>query len=82
MRKWRENEEMERKWREIYSLHFLISLFFLPLNPFPISKMVSFCPKILNTALLSQLSKKILTYTQVVRACSPVHPSRAYFSPV
>ena len=30
MKKWRENEEMERKWREIHSLHFLIFSFFPP----------------------------------------------------
>ena len=48
MRKWRENEEM----RDIYSLHFL------PLYQFPISKIVSFCRKMLNTALLSRMSQK------------------------
>ena len=41
-RKWRENEEMKRKWREIDSLHFLIlSLYFLPLSPFPNSLSIS-----------------------------------------
>ena len=44
-RKWRENEEMERGN-------------FIPLYPFPASKIVSFCRKMLNTALLSQMSKK------------------------
>ena len=60
-----------RKWREIDSLHFLIlslfppsfsiskfSLHLLPLSPFPTSKCVTFCCKMLNTALLSRMSQK------------------------
>ena len=64
MRKWRENEEMKRKWREneeIERLPFYISSFslhFLPLSPFPTSKFVTFCRKMLNTALLSRMSQK------------------------
>ena len=45
-RKWRENEEMEH------------SLYFVPLYPFPISKIVIFCHKMLNTELLSGMSQK------------------------
>ena len=36
MRKRRGSGERMRKWREIHSPHFLISLYFLPLYPFPI----------------------------------------------
>ena len=41
-----------RKCREWISLHFL------PLFQFPTSKCVTFCCKMLNTALLSQMSQK------------------------
>ena len=34
------------------------SLHFLPLSPFPTSKFVTFCRKMLNTALLSRMSQK------------------------
>ena len=53
MSEWRENGEMER---EIFST---FSLYFLPLYPFPTSKLVSFCRKMLNTALMSRMSQKI-----------------------
>ena len=81
MRKWRGNRERMRKLREIHSLHFLS----ISSHPFPISKFVSFCCKMLNTAVLSQISQKNLTYmryekiilgcekaSQVVRACQLV----------
>ena len=55
MRKWGENEEMERDLRATIP-HFLF--FFLPLYPFPISKIVSFCHKMLSTALLLQIPQK------------------------
>ena len=54
MSKWRENGEMERY------LFSTFSLYFLPLYPFPISKLVSFCRKMLNTALMSRMSQKKL----------------------
>ena len=55
VRKWRENEKMKMKWREIHSLHFII------FSLFPPSKIVTFGCKMLNTALFSQKSQK-LTY--------------------
>ena len=70
-RKWRENEEMRRKWRESEEMerdwlstfpHSLsissLFLHFLILSPFPTSKCVTFCCKMLNTALLSRMSQK------------------------
>ena len=88
MRKWRENEEMEREIGngERFTLYISsFSLYFLPLYPFPLSKIVSFCRKMLKTALLLRMSQK--TYhtryekiilgrirceksPQVVRVCS------------
>ena len=59
MRKWRGNgEEMEREWGngEKISSFFL---YILPLYPFPISKFVTFCRKMLNTAFLSRMSQKL-----------------------
>ena len=59
MRKWRGNgEEMEREWGngETISSFFL---YILPLYPFPISKLVTFCRKMLNTAFLSRMSQKL-----------------------
>ena len=54
MRKWRENAEMER-----FTVYIsLFSLYFLPPHPFPISKIATFCRKLLNIALLSQMSQK------------------------
>ena len=53
-----------RKWREIDSTfpHSLsissLFLHFLPLFPFPTSKCITFCCKMLNTALLSRMSQK------------------------
>ena len=41
-----------RKWRKIHSLHFL------PLYPFSLSKIVSVCRKMLNTAILSRMLQK------------------------
>ena len=52
MRKWRENEEMERESLSVFSLYLF------PLYPFPISKILSFCSKMLNTAFLSRMSQK------------------------
>ena len=72
---------MERKWTENEEF-FSFSLYFLPLYPFPTSKIVSFCRKISNVALLSRIPKKNLIYalrennsglresSQVVRARS------------
>ena len=56
---------MEKEWGngERFTLYISsFSLYFLPLYPFPVSKIVSFCRKILNTALLSRMSQKNLTY--------------------
>ena len=61
MRNCRGNEEGMRKWREILRFTLYIasfSLYFLPPYPFPISKIVSFFRKMLNTALLSRMSQK------------------------
>ena len=65
---WRENEEMEREWGngmrewrkgDRFTLNISsFSLYFLPLYPFPISKVVKFCRKMLITALLSRMSQK------------------------
>ena len=52
------NWERMRKWREIHSLHSSFSFYFLPFYPFPRSKIVSFCRKISNRALLSRMSQK------------------------
>ena len=53
MRKWRGNgDEMERKFPHSF-------LYILPLYPFPISKFVTFCRKMLNTAFLSRMSQKL-----------------------
>ena len=52
---------MEREWgnRERFILYISsFSLHFLPLYSFPISKIVKFCRKMLNTALLSRMSQK------------------------
>ena len=60
MRKWREDEEMERirKLREIHSPHFLIFSLFPPsLFIFYIRNCLIFC-KMLNMALLSWMSQK------------------------
>ena len=65
MSKWRDNKKMEREWEngERFTLYISsFSLLFLPLYPFPISKIVSFCRKMLNTALLSRISQKNLSY--------------------
>ena len=58
---WGNKEEMEREWGngERFTLYISsFSLYFLPLYPFPISKFVTFCPKMLNTAFLSRMSQK------------------------
>ena len=48
-----------RKWRERFTLKISsFSVYFLPLYPFPISKIVTFCRKMLNTALLSRMLQK------------------------
>ena len=61
-RKWRDNEKMKRTWRENEEMEkYSLSIFFhnfLSLYPFPASKIVSFCRKMLNTALLSRMSQK------------------------
>ena len=55
-----ENEKMKRKWSGIHSLHFLIFSLFPPsLSISYIKKIVSFCCKMLNMALLSQMSQNI-----------------------
>ena len=58
-RKRRENKEIERNWGEYEEMERFtlssFSLYFFPLYPFPISKIVSFCHKMLNTALLSRI---------------------------
>ena len=64
----RENENMKRKWRgntekwgngKRFTLYISsFTLYFLPLYPLPISKTVSVCRKMLDTALLSQMSQK------------------------
>ena len=59
--KWRENEKMERKWRENeklekYSLSTFPHFLFTPSLP------ISFCLKVLNSALLSRMWPKNLTY--------------------
>ena len=57
----RENEEMEREYGngERFTPYISsFSLYFLLLYPFPISKIVSFCRKMLNTALLSRMSQQ------------------------
>ena len=62
MRKWREHEEMERKWGngERFTLYISsFSLYFIPLYPFPISKFVTFRHKKLITAFLSRISQKL-----------------------
>ena len=62
MRKWRGNGERMRIWRgngkrcTFYISSF--SLYFPPLYPFPISKIVIFCRKMLNKALLTRMSQK------------------------
>ena len=60
-RKWRGNGERMRKWRgngERFTLYISsVSLYFLPLYPFPISKIVIFCRKMLNTTLVSRMSQ-------------------------
>ena len=57
-----ENGEWMRKWRgngERITLYISsFNLYFLPLCPFPISKIVSFCRKMWNTTLLSGRSQK------------------------
>ena len=55
--KMREGESGERFALYISSF----SLYFLPLYIFPISKTVTFCLKMVNTALLSRLSKNLTT---------------------
>ena len=64
-RKWRENEEMKRKSREneemereIHSQDFLILCLFPPSLSISYIKIVTFCRKMLNTALLSRMSQK------------------------
>ena len=58
-REWRENEEMVREGGNGERFFFYISSFsldFLPLYPFPISKIVSFCRKKFNIEILSRMS--------------------------
>ena len=77
MRKWRGNgEEMEREWGngEKISSFFL---YILPLYPFPISKLVTFCRKMLNTAFLSQMSQNTehTRYEEIILASAEYLPS-------
>ena len=67
-REWENEEEMERKWRKIHSLHFLIFSFFPPaLSVSYLSKIVSSCRKMLNTALLARMSQKInMSYEKII----------------
>ena len=68
IRKWRENGEKMRRWRgkgqimrklrEIYFQYILIFSLFPPSLSISRSKIVSFCPKMLNMALLSRISQK------------------------
>ena len=61
-REWENEEEMEREWGngERFTLYiFSFSIYFLPLYPFSISKIVSFCCKMLKTALLLRILQKI-----------------------
>ena len=56
-------EKREREWgnEERFTLFISsFSLYFLPLYPFLLSKIVSFCRKMLNTVLLLQMSQKQL----------------------
>ena len=57
-----ENGERMRKRERFTPYISSFSLYFLPLYPFPISKIVTFCGKMLNTVLLSRVSQKHLTY--------------------
>ena len=62
-REWKNEKEMEREWGngERFTLKISsFSVYFLPLYPFPISKIVTFCRKMLYTALLSRMSQKTL----------------------
>ena len=74
-RKWRDNEEMKRKWRENEEMesewlspfpHSLsissLSLHFLILSPFPTSKFVTFCRKMLKYGTFVANVTKILRY--------------------
>ena len=90
MRENGENEKMKkmvREWGngERFTLFISPFSFFFPLYPFPISNIVSFCRKTLNTALLSRISQKKTWHThykkiilgcekapQVVGACSVI----------
>ena len=58
-REWENEEEMEREWgnEDRFTLY-IFPLFLLPLYPFPRTKIVWFCRKMLNTALLSQMLQK------------------------
>ena len=54
-----EKMEQERGNGERITLYiYTFSLHFFPLSPFPSSKSVSFCYKMLNSALLSRMSQK------------------------
>ena len=57
MRKWGENEEMKRDSLFTFSHFLFISSLSIK---FPISKIVIFCRKMLNMALLSRMSQKKL----------------------
>ena len=56
-----ENGERMRKWSEVYLLHFFIFSLFPPSLSISRSHIVSFFRKMLNSALLSQMSQKNLT---------------------
>ena len=68
-REWGKEEEMEIKWGNGERFTLCISSFslhFLPLSPFPTSKFVTFCCKMLNKALLSQTSHKHIRYEEII----------------
>ena len=66
MRKLRGNRERMRKWREIHSQDFLILCLFPPSLSISYIKIVTFCRKMLNTALLSRMSQKHTHYEKVI----------------
>ena len=66
---WGNGEEIEREWgngKRFTLFMFSIFLYFLPLYPFPISKIVSFSRKMLNTALLSGMSQNHTHHEKII----------------
>ena len=64
-REWENEEEIEREWgnedRFTLYIFYIFSLFLLPLYPFPISKIVWFCRKMLVRHFVANVTKN-LTY--------------------